>query len=97
MPPVDLPHVIERWTEVGLTGSNGMAATPLSWGEINEWQRATSIRISPWEARLIRSLSIAYIAQSRLSEDEACPPPWRGEITEAEKQREVSILDAVLG
>lgn len=97
MPPLPLPHVIERWTEIGMTSSNGMSATPLSWAEIAAWQANTCVRLSPWEARLIRALSQAYIAQSHISEDETCPPPWRGDVTEAEKQIEVDILDAVLG
>lgn len=45
----------------------------------------------------MRALSLAYIGQSRISEDETCPPPWCGMVTEAEKATEVAILDAVLG
>jgi hypothetical protein len=97
MPPLLLPHIVERWTEIGMTGSNGMSATPLSWAEIAAWQVNTRVTLSPWEARLIRSLSIAYLVQSRISEAETCPPPWRGEVTEADKAAEVSILDDVLG
>jgi hypothetical protein len=97
MPPLPLPHMIERWSEIGLTGSNGMSATPLSWAEIAAWQTCTGIKLSPWESRLIRALSLAYVAQSRISEDETCPPPWRGEVTEAEKAAEVAVLDSVLG
>lgn len=97
MPPLPLPHIIERWTEIGMTGSNGMAATPLAWAEIAAWQTSTCVRLSPWEARLIRALSIAYLHQRRISEDETCPSPWRGEVSEAEKAAEISILDAVLG
>jgi hypothetical protein len=97
MPPLPLPHMVEWWTEIGMTGSNGMSATPLSWTEIAAWQTNTCVTLTPWEARLIRSLSIAYLVQSRLSEAETCPPPWRGEVTEADKAAEVSFLDAVLG
>ena len=97
MPPLPLPHIIERWTEIGMVGSNGMASTPLSWSEISAWQANTFIRLSSWEARLIRALSQAYVAQARISEDETCPPPWRGMVTEAEKATEIAILDSVLG
>lgn len=96
MPDSPMPHVIDRLTEIGLTGSNGMSATPLSWGEIAAWQTNTRIRLCPWEARLIRSLSAAYVAESRRAEEETCPPPWRGEVTEAEKAVELAILDAIL-
>ena len=97
MPPVPLPHIIQWWIETGVTGSNGMSATVLSWAEIAAWQANTSIKLSSWEARLIRALSQAYVQQSRISEDEACPPPWRGAVTEAEKAAEIAVLDDVLG
>jgi hypothetical protein len=96
MPDSLMPHIVDRLTEIGLTGSDGMSAKPLSWGEIAAWQTNTMIRLSPWEARLIRSLSAAYVAESRRAEDETCPPPWRGEVTEAEKVAEIAILDAIL-
>lgn len=80
-----------------MVGSNGMSATPLSWAEIAAWQANTFIRLSSWEARVIRALSQAYVGQSRASEEETCPSPWRGAVTEAEKAAEVAILDSVLG
>jgi len=97
MPPLPLPHMIERWTEMGMTGSNGMSATPLNWAEIAAWQANTCVKLTPWESRLIRALSLAYVAQSRISEEETCPPPWTGAVTEAEKATEIAILDEVLG
>ncbi|WP_288935058.1 hypothetical protein [uncultured Sphingomonas sp.] len=97
MPPVLVPHIITRWIEIGVTGSNGMSTVPLSWSEITAWQANTLVRLSPWESRMIHALSRAYVQQSRISEDEACPTPWRGEVTEAEKAAEVAVLDAVLG
>jgi hypothetical protein len=97
MPPVPLPHLVQWWTEIGVVGSNGMSATVLPWSEIAAWQVNTSVKLSPWESRIIRALSQAYVQQSRISEDETCPPPWRGEVTEAEKAAEIAVLDEVLG
>jgi hypothetical protein len=96
MPPNPMPHVIDRLTEIGLTGSDGMSAKPLPWSEIYAWQQNTHVRLSAWEAKLIRSLSAAYVAESRRAEDETCPPPWRGEVTQAEIAAEIAILDAIL-
>ena len=96
MPPNPMPHVIDRLTEIGLTGSNGMSAVPLPWGEIYAWQQNTHVRLSSWESRLIRSLSTEYVSESRRAECETCPPPWLGEVTEADKAAEIAILDAIL-
>jgi hypothetical protein len=97
MPPNPAPHIVTRLVEIGLTGSNGMGSVPLSWLEINEWQRATAVRLAPWEARLIRDLSVAYLAESRRAESETCPPPWRAQVTKREAETEEARLRAVLG
>ena len=97
MPPNPAPHLIERLIEIGLTGSDGVNTKPLSWAEINEWQRSTSVTLAPWEARLIRSLSTAYIAEGRKAESEYCPPPWRRQITQRERDADEARLRSVLG
>jgi hypothetical protein len=97
LPPNPLPHIISRLVEIGLTEANGMGASPLSWREINEWQHATGVDLPAWEARLIRHLSVAYIAESRRAESENCPPPWRAEVTDREREAAQARLELVLG
>ena len=97
MPPNPMPHLITRLVEIGLTEATGMGAAPLSWREICEWQRATNVRLDPWEAELIRSLSVAYIAESGKAESENCPPPFRAEVTQREREVELAELMMVLG
>lgn len=97
MPPNPAPHVIDRLVEMGLTEAAGMGAGPLSWLTIAAWSTMTAVPLAPWEARLIRRLSIEYLAEGRRAESENCPPPWRGEITDREKQLEVDRLRLLLG
>lgn len=97
MPPNPAPHLINRLIEIGITETTGMGPAPLSWREIEAWQHATNVRMAPWEARLIRQLSIAYIAQGRKAESENCPAPWRTEVTRREREVEEARLRMVLG
>lgn len=97
MPPNPAPHLISRLVEIGLTEAAGMGAAPLSWREIDAWCNRTSVDLSPWEARLIRQLSVEYLAESRRAESENCPPPWRAEVSEREKEIELERLRMVLG
>lgn len=97
MPVNPAPHIIDRLIEVGLTEAAGMGAGPVSWGAINEWQRATRVILPPWEAKLLRRLSSDYLSMSRAAEEETCPAPWRGVPTEAAIKAELRALDAVLG
>ena len=97
MPPNPAPHMIDRLIEIGLTEAAGMGSAPLSWREIDAWCARTRVDLPPWEGRLIRRLSIAYLAESRLAESETCPPPWRAEVTARELEAAEASLWAVLG
>lgn len=97
MPPNPMPHIVERLIEIGLTESNGMSAVPLSWQSIAAWQFDVGIRLAPWEARLIRRLSTEYLAEGRRAESENCPPPWRIEVTQREREIEQARLQMLLG
>lgn len=96
MPPNPAPHIITWLIDMGITGSTGMGKIALSWTEIDAWRRMTGLNIDPWVARLIRHLSSVYISEGRKAEDETCPPPWRAEVTQREKQLEGALLRAVL-
>jgi hypothetical protein len=97
MPPNPAPHIISRLIEIGLTEAAGMGSAPVSWQSIQAWSQLTGTRLAPWEARLIRKLSLEYLAEGRRAESESCPPPWRGEVTQRERETEVAQLCMVLG
>ncbi len=97
MPPNPCPHIVARLIEIGITQPGGMGLAPLSWREIEAWQRMTRVTIAPWEARLLRSLSLAYLAQLSRAESENCPPPFRVEVSQREMEIELNQLAMVLG
>ncbi|OWK32299.1 hypothetical protein [Sphingomonas mucosissima] len=98
MPPVQAPELIARLIEIGLTEGGGMAPAPLSWSTIAGWSQVTKIPLQPWEARLMRRLSVEYVAEGRRAENENCPPPWRStQISEAERVAELDDLQKLLG
>lgn len=97
LPPNPAPHIIDRLVEIGLTEAAGMGSGPISWQAIHAWQAMTGTAIEPWEARLLRKLSVEYLAESRRAESENCPPPWRRIVTVRERETEVQRLRMVLG
>lgn len=97
MPPNPAPHIVERLVEIGLTEAAGMGVAPLSWREIEAWCGRTAVDLAPWEARLIRKLSVEYVAESRRAESENAPPPWKAPITDREVDTEEARLMMVLG
>ncbi len=97
MPPNPAPHITDWLIEMGLTQAVGMGAGPLSWAEIAAFQVNTCIRLEPWETRLIRELSKAYLAEGRLAESENYPAPWRAPVTQRELDIEEAQLRRLLG
>jgi hypothetical protein len=97
MPPNPVPHIISRFVEIGMVQNSGMGPSPISWGELGEYQRQTGMTLPPWEVRLLRQLSVAYIGEKGRAEDETCPPPWRAEVTQREREVENEALKRLLG
>lgn len=97
MPPNPAQHITDRLIEIGLTEAAGMGAVPLSWREIAAWRDSVGLTIDPWEMRLLRRLSAAYLAETRRAESEHCPPPWRTEVTAREREVELADLQRLLG
>lgn len=97
MPPNPMPHIIDRLVEIGLTEPAGMGMAPISWRTLAAWSELTGISLTPWEARLLRHLSVEYLAQFHRSDAETCPPPARAKVTRREAEIEEAGLRAVLG
>lgn len=75
-PEVDAAYLIQHWFSVGLTGHGAMGPTALSALELMAWQQGTGVDLVPWEFRVLREMSRAYVAQYHDSEEPACPPPY---------------------
>lgn len=97
LPPNPAPIIINRLIELGLTEPAGMGMVPISWQTLSAWQKLTGVQLAPWEARMLRTLSSEYLAESRRAESENCPAPWRTEVTEREREVDLARLRAVLG
>lgn len=97
MPPNPDPVISARWLEIGPTEAAGMGAGPISWPTIKAWQDVMGTALTRWEARLIQKLSQAYLKEGRLAESENHPAPWHGEVTEREREVELTRLEMLLG
>jgi Na+-transporting NADH:ubiquinone oxidoreductase subunit NqrB len=97
MPANPAPHLTDWLIEIGLTETAGMGAAPIGWTTIAAWRAIAGVMIEPWEARLLRRLSVAYLAEGRKAESEHCPPPWQWKLTAQEREASDEALRAVLG
>ena len=75
-PPIRTPWVIDWLMEVGPTDPGAMGAVPISWATISQWQHCMGLDLPPWLVRLLRRLSVEFVAETVRAREPDCPPPW---------------------
>lgn len=91
LPPVGSEkHLIDMLFDVGPLMATGMGPTALSYGELAAWATMTGAYVAPWQARLLRGLSRAYLAELTQAEDPMRPPPWSEEPA-ADRRKVLSV------
>lgn len=77
MPPLDCEYLIGYLFDIGPTMAAGMGNGPVTYSEIEAWQRISGVTLLPWEASLIRRLSGEYAAESFEAGKQDRPPPFK--------------------
>lgn len=70
-------HIIECLFAIGPTLASGLGPCSLTYQEINAYMQSTGTHLQPWEIKILRHLSNAYVSESYKSTDANCPPPWQ--------------------
>jgi len=78
LPPLDEggKYLVDYLFEVGPVESGGLGAGPVTHRELYFWQLDIGLELDPWEIRMLRRLSIAYLQQHTKSVKGDCKPPW---------------------
>jgi hypothetical protein len=94
MPPVEgSQYLLAYLYEIGPSMAGGMGEAPLTHEELAAWQRNTGIQLTPWEARTLRMLSMAYIGSVQEAADIDCKCPWeQSEDVKAMPNRKVTAM-----
>lgn len=79
---------------MGACSNFGMGQVPLSWQEIESWQRQQGITLRPWELSIIRQASVVYVEQLQLSRKADCPPP--GKVVEQDQKKLAQHIKSIL-
>ena len=82
MPPLDCgDYLIRHLYDIGPTIAAGMGSGPVTYSEMEAWQRVTGIQLLPWEASLLRRLSGEYAAESFAATKRDRPAPFGSPIS----------------
>ena len=90
-------HIIQYLMEMGPVEPAGMDFAPISWTTMHCWQGMTGITLKPWEARLIRQLSIEYLDETRKARKPDCPSPWTAEISDTQREAVSAKIRSIFG
>jgi len=63
------------YEDLGACTVTGNGLAPLSWQEIESWQRQVGIELTPFEINTLKKASEAYVSQTVFSRDPKCLPP----------------------
>lgn len=72
MPEVYCGYLLAYLIEAGMTNGD----RPLSYSEIECWERRMGFELDPWESRILRRLSEAYMSESHKARSKDAEPPW---------------------
>jgi len=77
IPPAGLgAYLVQYLFDAGPVAHAGQGAVPLGWQDLQAWQQGTGIELQPWEARIVRTLSHAFVASSIAARAPDCPAPY---------------------
>lgn len=69
-------NLIDYLLEVGPVMAAGMGSAPITFTELGNWQEQLGLRLSPWEVRTLRRLSIEYNSESQAATKPDREPPF---------------------
>lgn len=75
--------------ECGVSLNSDFGMTPITWQEVNAWQKAT-LNNDPWIAKIVKKLSSDYVSEFKAAKDQGRPSPITEELDLQEQRKAVS-------
>ena len=75
-PPNPAPQITDFLFDIGPTVASDSGERSIEWSDFPAWQAMTGIELDVWEARTIRRLSRAFLAERHAAEKPDCPEPF---------------------
>lgn len=75
LPEASAPHLLAYLWDAGPTLATSVGAGPLTHSELLAWQHNSGIDLPPWQAQMLRRLSIEYLNERSQAESPDCPAP----------------------
>ncbi|MGE4267180.1 MAG: hypothetical protein AB7F25_07075 [Deferribacterales bacterium] len=86
--PDSMQIYMEYMNELGFFIENGFGISPLPYAEIKAWAELQEISLTPFESRLLRRISHAYVSQYNSSSKPGSESPYK--VEEQRKRKDIS-------
>jgi hypothetical protein len=90
VPDVAAPFIISYLLDIGPVIAAGFGPAAIHWRDILAWQQCTSVRLPPWQARLIIELSKEYLVFSEKAKEPDCLSPLSNEAKQGYRREAIS-------
>lgn len=81
----ELEYLVGYLFDAGPVSVVGMGPQPLTWTDLDAWQRCSGVVLQPWQSELLRHLSGQYLAESQIADAHDAPPPWERDMADRRK------------
>ena len=82
IPPAGLgAYLVDYLFDAGPVVHTAGGSAPLGWQDLQAWQHGTGRELQPWEARIVRALSHAFLSSAIAAKAPDCPAPYTEEPT----------------
>jgi hypothetical protein len=86
-------YIIETLTRIGVALNSGNGVHGITWQELDSFVRMTRLRLTGWEAEIIKRLSAVYASNVLKYDNVDAPAPYRNE---QERSRIASTMKSAL-
>ncbi len=76
LPKCTAEFLVLLFYELGLSGQGANGATPITWQEIEAFNRIADKRLTPWEAEMLHKMSEAYVHEVHAGTDKGRTAPY---------------------
>lgn len=97
MPANPAPYLTRWLFDIGPGASSAMGDAALGYRDFAAWQEISGVVLLPWEARMLRKLSIEYLNEKHEATRLDRPAPYTTDIMEARKTVDRKIKAAFAG
>lgn len=93
-PELSCQYLFDLLMSAGAYTNFGIGNVPLTWSDLEAWQRQQGLSLKPWELSIIRRASATYVQEMQTAVKPDAPPP--GRVVEQDPNKTAQRIKSIL-